>query len=157
MACAIGAPHGFTKSMRKLLLLFVAANLALAADWDVVRQIPSGDRIEIVTSDGVRARGAFLSAAADEAVIRDESGERSFGRAEVRRVRVYDPGRRIRRGLLWTAVGAGVGAAGGVAACPGCPNEGSGYKFVGPGIGIGAGIGALGFLSSPYRTIYKSK
>lgn len=70
-----------------------------------MRQIPSGKRIEITTRDGVQARGALWSAAADAAVIRDESGERSFARAEVRRVRVYEPGRRIRRGLLWTAVG----------------------------------------------------
>src|SRR5579871_2434015 len=126
--------------MRNLLLLLFAANLALAADWEALRQIPSGERIEIVTRDGARSRGALVSSSADAAVIRDESGERSVARGEVRRVRAYDPGRRIRRGFLWTAVGAGVGAAGGVAACPGCPNEGSGYKFVGPGIGIGAAI-----------------
>jgi hypothetical protein len=141
----------------KLLLLLLAANLALAADWEAMRQVPAGQRIEITTRDGMRARGAFVSLSGDAATIREPSGERSVPRTEIRRVRVYDSGRRLRRGLLWTAVGAGVGAVGGAAACPGCPNEGSGYKFIGPGIAIGAGIGALVFLSSPYKTIYKSK
>lgn len=141
----------------KLLLVLLAANVALAADWDAMRQIPAGQKIEITTRDGLHTRGTFVSSSGDAAVIHEGSAERSVPRAEVRRVRVYDSGRRLRRGLLWTAVGAGVGAVGGAAACPGCPNEGSGYKFIGPGIAIGAGIGALGFLSSPYKTIYKSK
>ena len=91
--------------MRKLLILLLAVNVSLAADWEAILQVQAGKRIEITTRDGVQARGALWSAAADAAVIRDESGERSFARAEVRRVRVYEPGRRIRRGLLWTAVG----------------------------------------------------
>jgi hypothetical protein len=141
----------------KLLLVLLAANLALAADWDTMRQIPTGQKMEIATRDGKNTRGTFVSLSGDAATIREPSGERSVPRTEIRRVRVYDSGRRVRRGLLWTAVGAGVGAVGGAAACPGCPNEGSGYKFIGPGIAMGAGIGALGFLSSPYKTIYKTK
>lgn len=54
-------------------------------------------------------------------------------------------------------IGVGVGAGLGVAICPYCANEGHGAKFVAPGAAIGGGIGALGFLSSPYRTVYKSK
>ena len=56
---------------------------------------------------------------------------------------------------LWFVENAGSGA--GFAACPGCANEGAGYKYVGPGVAAGAAIGALGFLSSPYRTIYNNK
>jgi hypothetical protein len=140
----------------KLLVFLLAASVALA-DWDTVRQTRGGENIEITTRDGARTRGALVSASVDAAVVREGSGERSVPRAEIRRVRVYDLGHRVLRGLLWTAVGAGVGAGGGVAACPGCANEGTGNKFVGPGIAIGAGIGALGFLTSPYRTIYTSK
>ena len=90
-------------------------------------------------------------------VVREPSGEQSIAHAQIRQVRVYDAGRRIRRGILWTAVGLGVGIGAGVASCPGCANEGAGAKYVGPGAAAGAGIGALGFLSSPYRTVYKSK
>ena len=43
----------------------------------------------------------------------------------------------------------------GVAVCPGCANEGHGGKYVGPGVAAGAAVGALGFLTSPWRTIYK--
>ena len=140
-----------------LLLLLTIAPAAFAGDWESVGRIPTDRKIEVTTQDGKRARGAFVSANADAIVLRDGSGERSLLRTEVRRVRVHDPLRRLRQGLIWTGVGAAAGAGIGAAVCPSCANEGHGYKFVGPGIGVGAGIGALGFLSSPYRTIYQSK
>ena len=141
----------------KLLLLLLSAGAAFAADWAEIRLIPPDQKIEVTTRDGTRTRAIFAAATAEALMLRENSGERSLPRAEIRQVRVYDPGHRLRRGLLWTAVGAGAGAAGGVAVCPSCANEGKAYKFVGPGIAIGAAIGALGFLSSPYRTVYKIK
>lgn len=141
----------------KLLLLLAAAGIGFAGDWEAVGRIPANQKIEITTQDGERSRGAFVSASVEAVILRDDSGERSFPRSEVRRVRVHDPMRRVRQGLIWTGVGVAAGAGIGAAVCPGCANEGSGYKFVGPGIGVGAGIGALGFLSSPYRTVYQSK
>jgi hypothetical protein len=141
----------------RLLLLLLAASTALAAEWDAVQRIPTDRKIEVTTLKGVRISAEFVSAAGDILVLRGKSGERSLPRSEIRRLRVHDPGRRIRRGLLWMAVCAGAGAAVGAASCPSCPNEGHGYKFVGPGVAIGAGVGAVGFLSSAYRTVYKGK
>jgi len=141
----------------KLLLLLLAASAAFSAGWDALQRIPANRKIEIITRDGKLTRADFLSVAGDVLAFRETSGERSLTRAEIRQVRVFDPGRRIRKGLIWTAVGAAAGAGAGVAACPYCPNEGHGSPYVGPGAAIGAGIGALGFLSSPYKTAYKSK
>jgi hypothetical protein len=107
--------------------------------------------------DGTRTHAAFVSTTGETIVVREKSAERSIPRTEIREARIADPGRRVRNGVIWTAVGAGAGAAIGFAICVYCPNEGHGFKFVGPGMRIGTGIGALGFLPTPYRTVYKSK
>ena len=140
----------------KLFCLLLAAATALAADWDAVQRIPIDHKIEVTTRNGSSTRAVFLSATADALVVREKSGERSIARPDIRKVSVHDPSRRIRDGLVWTAVGAGAGAGIGFAVCPHCPNEGHGEKFVGPGVVIGAALGALSFLSAPYRTVYKA-
>lgn len=106
--------------------------------------------------DGTATRAVFLSATADSLVVREKTGERSIARTDIRRVGVHDPSRRIRGGLVGTAIGVGAGAGIGFAVCPYCPNEGHGNKFIGPGVAIGAALGALSFLSAPYRTVYKA-
>jgi hypothetical protein len=136
----------------KPLLLLLAASAAFGAGRDALRRIPADRNIEITTRDGTRMRAPFVSLAGDVLAFRETSGERSLTRAEIRQVQVFDPGR-VRKGLFWTAIGAAAGAA----ACPSCRNEGHGDKFAGPGAAIGAAFGALGFRSSPYRTVYKSK
>jgi len=130
----------------KILLLLLSAYTAWAADWDTVRRIPADQKIEITARDGTRTDATFISATSDMLLLREKSGERSLPRIDIRRLRVFDPARRIHRGLLFTGAGAGFGAAAGLAACPSCANEGHGPIYVGPGIAIGAGIGALGFL-----------
>lgn len=141
----------------KLLLLVVAAGVAFAAEWEAIARIPVNQKIELTTRDGTRRRAAFMSATGEAMMVREKSQERSVARAEIRQVRVADPNRRVRNGLIWTAVGAGAGAVAGVAICPYCANEGHGHPFAGPAAAVGAGLGALSFLSSGYRTVYKSK
>jgi hypothetical protein len=105
-----------------------------------------------------RLRATLVSASADTVVVRNASGERSIPRADIRELRVFDPARRLHRGLLWTLIGAGVGAGASLAACIGCAGEGRDMSKYAPlGVGAGAAIGALGFLSSPYRTVYRSR
>ena len=139
----------------KLFLLVLAAIPVLRADWEAVERISRGHLIEVTTRDGKRARGAFVSATAESVTVQEKSAERSITRREIRQFRAADPGRRLRNGLIGTAVGAGIGLAIGVAVCPYCANEGSGGKYVGPGVAIRAGFGALSFLPLPYRTIYR--
>ena len=143
----------------KLCLFLFTASLMFAGDWDAVQRIPAAQKIEIRERSGSGEFGATLvSASPDTVVVRDSSGERSIPRTDVRELRVFDSARRIRRGLLWTLIGAGAGAGAGIIACISCPNEGGDITIHVPlGIAAGAGIGSLGFLLSPYRTVYKSR
>lgn len=127
------------------------------ADWGAVRRLSPDQKIEVTTLNGQRSRGTFVSSTAGNVVIREKSGEQSIAQGDVRRVRVYDPARRIRKGVMWTLIGAGIGAGAGAAVCPYCPNEGNTSPYIGPGAAVGAALGALGFLSEPYRTIYRHK
>lgn len=140
--------------MKTVMLLLVAVT-AFAADWEDVRHIAVDTKVEVTAQKTGQTRGTFVSASAEELVVRENSGQRSVARSDIREVRVLDSGRRLRKGLMWMAIGAGAGVGAGFAACPSCSNEGSGGKYVGPGVAAGAALGALGFLSSPYRTVYK--
>jgi hypothetical protein len=137
--------------MKLLILLMLVAVAPLAAEWSDVMHLSAGDRVEVRTKDGSKLRSEFVSATAESIVIQDKTVQRS----DISEVKVYDAGRRIRHGVLWTIIGAAAGAGLGFAVCPGCANEGSGWKFVGPGLGVGAGVGALGFLTSPWKRIYR--
>ena len=143
----------------KLCLLLFASGLVFAADWSAVQRIPPAQRIEVTErSAGGPLRATLVSASPDSIVVREASGERSIQRADIREVRVFDRERRNHRGFLWTLIGAGVGAGASLAACVACSNEGhSTAKYVPLGLPVGAAIGALPFLSSPYRTVYKSR
>jgi len=143
----------------KLCLFLFASGLAFATDWDAVQRISTAQKIEVSEqSGGSRFRATLVSAGPNTIVVREASGERSIPRADIRELRVFDSGRKVRRGLLWTLVGAGAGAGAGLIACLSCPNEGGDITIHVPlGIAAGAGIGSLGFLSSSYWTVYKSR
>jgi hypothetical protein len=141
----------------KLLWVAILATGNLFGQWTAVERLPVDSRIELVTGSRDRTKATFVSATGEQVVIRDASGERTVSRADVREVKVAAPDRRVRNGLIGVAVGAAAGAGVGWAICPQCSNEGAGQKYVGPGVAIGAAIGALAFLPSPYRTIYKNK
>ena len=143
------------KTFMVVLLLWTVS--AFGAGWDSVVRMTESKKIEVRTRDGAKLQGSFMFATAESIAVRHKSGQRSIDRADVLRVRVYDAGRRTRRGILWTAIGAGAGLGIGAAACPQRANEGAGAKYMGPGLAIGAGVGALGFLSSPFKTIYEVK
>ena len=144
--------------MKKVLaMMLLAAVTAFGAGWDSVTRITEGQKIELKMRDGAKLQGTFISATAESIAIRHKSGEQSIERANVLRVRVYDAGRPIREGILLTAIGAGAGFGIGYAVCPQCGNEGGGAKYVGPAVAVGAGMGALGFMRSPYKTIYEVK
>ncbi len=144
--------------MWRLITLVALTCGALMAEWAEVQRIGVGEKVEIGVRKAEAARGGFVSASETAIVVRHRGGERTIARAEVRRVRVADPSRRVRNGVIGTAIGTGVGAAIGLAVCPFCPNEGHGGLFVGPAAAIGAGIGAAaGLLPMPYRTVYRAK
>ena len=143
----------------KVCLFLFASGLVFSADWSAVQRIPAAQRIEVTErSGGGRLRATLVLASPDTVVVREGSGERSIPRADVRELRVFDSARRAHRGFLWMLVGAGAGAGASLAACVSCPGEGRDMTIYAPlGVAGGAAIGALGFLSSPYRTVYKSR
>ncbi len=140
----------------KLFALLLFAALAQAASWEQLAQFTQR-QIELTSTQGAKTRGTLLAVNSDSLSISDNTGQKSIPKSEVQEIRLHDPEHKIRRGWLFTAIGAGAGAALGVAVCPGCANEGNGAKFVAPGIAAGAGLGALSFLASPYRSIYRIK
>ncbi|MFN0101468.1 MAG: hypothetical protein ACKV2U_05190 [Bryobacteraceae bacterium] len=140
------------------LIMFVMAAGAAFASWEDVRSLAENHKIEIVVRKGEPARGSFVSASETAVTVREKTGERSIARADIRRVRVADPSRRARNGLIAAAIGAGIGFAIGFAVCPQCESEGAGAKYTGPLTAAGAGLGAAaGLLPAPRRTIYKAK
>lgn len=142
----------------KLLLALLVTSFSFAADWEAVQRISPGQSVKVDVGRDETIRAEFVSANDSTLVVRSGSGERSLERTDIRRVRVADPGRRVRRGLIATAIGAGAGLGIGFAVCPHCANEGSAGKFTGPLTAAGAGLGAIiGFLPPPYRTLYKNK
>ena len=104
MLC-FGKHGGVTKKVLAMMLL--AAVTAFGAGWDSVPRVTEGQKIEVRTRDGAELKGTFISATAESIAIRYKSGEQSIERANVLRVRVYDAGRRTRKGAMWTAIGAG--------------------------------------------------
>jgi hypothetical protein len=145
----------------KLLLMaafvLVVFTNALYADWDSVARVPVDSKIEITMGSGARTRGDLVSSIAETLVVRDKAGERTLNRGEIRQVGILDNARRVRKGILWTAIGAGGGAVVGGLSCPQCPNEGyKGYTYVAEGAVIGAIAGAVfGFVfHSSYRKVY---
>jgi hypothetical protein len=143
----------------KLCLFLFASGLVFAADWGDVQRIPASHKIEVTERNAKgRLRATLVSAGPDSVVVREASGERSIPKADIRELKVFDSARRTHRGVLWMLVGAGAGAGASLAACVSCAGEGHDTaQYVPAGVGVGAAIGALGFLSSPYRTVYKSQ
>lgn len=140
----------------KLFALLIVAALAQAASWEQLGQFAQR-QVEVTTTQGAKTRCTLQAVNNDALSISDSTGQRSIPKSEIQEIRLHDPAHKVRRGWLFTAIGAGAGAGLGVAVCPGCANEGNGAKFVAPGIAAGAGLGALSFLASPYRTIYRIK
>ncbi|MEJ1937278.1 hypothetical protein WDZ92_44355 [Nostoc sp. NIES-2111] len=138
----------------KLLVSLCFALLAQAASWDQLTPFTQR-QVEVISRQGEKTRGLLLSVTPDSLSLSHASGQKSFPKSEVQELRLHDPEQRRRRAWIFTGLGAGAGAGLGVAVCPGCANEGNGAKFVAPGVAIGAGLGALSFLASPYRTIYR--
>lgn len=140
--------------MRTLLALAVfCAWTAAAAPWDSVRRLAGGTRIELSTKDGQNRNVEFVSATAENVVVRTRSGEQSIERSEVRSIRQKVPGRRLRRGLLGVAIGAGAGAVLGALAGA-VAEDGSAAATARQTAAIGGAFGTLAFTGSDFRVVY---
>lgn len=145
---------------RILVLLaacFGALHAAPPSDWKAVERLAPGTRVQALPMDrkAPEVKGTVVRASADSLTVLSKTGETSLVRAAVKRVQIADPGRRTRNGLIAMGVGAAVGAVAGELVCLYCRNEGH-TGFAPYGLAAGAGLGALGFLGTPYRTVYQA-
>jgi hypothetical protein len=99
------------------LLLFLAGSVAFAG-WEAVQRVSSDHKIEVATQVGKRTRWTFVSAPETALVVRSKSGEYSIARGDLHRVRIADPSRRERNGLIANSIGAGAGQGAGEGALP---------------------------------------
>jgi hypothetical protein len=127
------------------------------ADWDNLKGLHAGQKIEVVDMKMKTLKGQFVSFT-DEAIwLRDGNGEQSVPRANVVRVSVRDTSRRTRNMLLAS------GVIGGIALIPATiglainSNEGNSctacVAAIAAGFGGGAALGAI----SGSRTVYRAK
>ena len=146
---------------RVSVLAFAVAALTLPAaaieGWDRVASLAHGTKIEVLPQGRSQPhiKGTVLSSSPEALRVQANSGEFSWQRAEIRIVKIAAPGRRTRNGLIGVAIGGAVGLAIGEGVCVYCRNEGH-PGFGAAGLAVGAGVGALASLPTPYQTIYKA-
>jgi hypothetical protein len=133
----------------------LALGQASQESWDNLKQLRTGQKIQVVDIHMKTLNGAFLSFSAEALGLRVAKGEVSVSRPDVVRVSVRDTSKRMRNMLL------GAGIAGGVALAVGIPiavtnsNEGNTCAVCFAGIAAGFGGGAaLGAIPGS-RTIYR--
>jgi len=93
------------------LAALLVANGIGRADWQTVQSIQPGAPI-LVKAGFEKDAGKFVSATDDAVVVETHSGEITISKAEIDQVFVYRTrGERVKKGVLWAGVGAGVTAA----------------------------------------------
>jgi len=145
----------------------VLCSSAIAQDdkvdqWAALRQLKTGDKIQIVQISLKSQSGIFQSLSVDALFFRVAGEERSVTREKLLRLSVIDRSRRKRNTVLGLAIGMAAGLAGGgaLASAAGWFDEGTGSK---PAVAIaafGAGGALAGYAlgaSSGTRTIYRKK
>jgi hypothetical protein len=148
---------------RKLLsavaaLMLTPAVIAHAADrdphdWNNLRELRSGQQVEIVRMDKTRVRGRFAAVDDSSITIRAESGDRSVLRGDTFRVISREKARRLRSAAIGAAILGGAALVAGAAARSHGDPETSG--IVAPLTIVGAGIGAaIGMGFANYPTVY---
>jgi hypothetical protein len=145
------------------LLLSGEPAFGASADWSRVQSIPAGSLVRAHGFDGAEKKGTLQSVDDTALHLNLPGGQRTdLPRAEVARVELYKPSRRLVKALIGGGIGFAAGAVGAFATCPSCVGEQSSADFnarmVGGmliGAGFGAGLGAG--LASSYQTVYKAK
>ena len=118
--------------------------------WDAVRALASQSKMEVQLHDGSRFIARMVVADADGIMVTQNGKDTArVERATISRIRVSNTRRRVVVGAVTLAAG----SIGGFLVCPYCANEGSGGGMA-VLIGIGAGLGAIGFLIPHDRTVY---
>jgi len=119
------------------------------ASWENLRQLSSGQKIQVVQKDMKSWTGSFAGVSDESVSLKVRHAAKAVSRADV--LRVSRPGgRRLRNALIGAAIGGGAGVAAGAAAfgcrknsfVP-CIGRGAAAAIIGgTGVVIGGGVGA---------------
>ncbi|MGB6975295.1 MAG: hypothetical protein WBD67_11485 [Terracidiphilus sp.] len=127
-----------------LLLLAPLAQISQAQndDWPVVKQLPHGQKIKVVTADGKSHKGAVESVTDDSILLKNNQ---TFKKQDVRQVLMRKGGHRGRNALIGAAIGAAAGL--GIGAALDSGGKGEIVNFGNKGIAIATpGLAAVGLL-----------
>jgi hypothetical protein len=127
-------------------------------NWDNLKQLRPGQKIEVVDSSMKTLKGAFVSISDEAISLQVGKSEESVVRAKVVRVSVRDTSHRTRNMLIGAAVGVGAGLAVTLPLEIQQSNEGNSLAGTMAGVttalaGAGLGLGAM----PGNRTIYRIK
>ncbi len=129
------------------------------ANWDNLKELVSGQDVQIVLNDAKSFHGKFQSVSDEALVTRLATGEQSFNRQSVLRVSSKGQEHRGRNAGLGAAIGFGAGAA--IGAATGSSQEIGGRgapALVGAVIGLGIGVGVgVALPSGGWRDVYRAR
>ena len=132
-----------------LALLLIASHSSLAFsqqtpsnEWSAVQALRAGEKLVIKKTDGKQVKGGMIEASDATLTIDRDGKPLSIPRADVRQVHVRVG--KAEKGK-WAAIGAGIGAGAGtgIGAIKYSPNVDDSELFIGMGLMIGAGVGAV--------------
>jgi hypothetical protein len=145
-----------------LLLLLMVPGFGLAQssqnNWDNVKQLRAGQKIEVVDSSMKTLKGAFVSVSEEAISLQVGKSEESVERAKVVRVSVRDTSHRTRNMLIGAAIAGGAALTLGLLANAPASNEGNGCAGCVAGFAAAAAGGGVGLGAIPgSRTVYRAK
>jgi hypothetical protein len=127
-------------------------------NWDNLKQLHAGQKIEVVDSSMKSLRGPFVSVSEEAITLQVGKSQESIERAKVVRVSVRDTSHRTRNMMIGAALGVGAGLALTVPLEIQQSNEGNSFVGAMAGVTVGLGGAGLGLGAIPgSRTIYRIK
>lgn len=137
-------------------LLYGAMPALAQASWEDLKQLPVGERIQVIDQKLKSLTGTILDVSDEAISLRVDQNWVAIQRADVFRVSSLQSSKRGRNAIIGALIGATTGLVAGAAYCHGDCDLARGIAWGAPimlGLGAGAGIGAA-FPSHP--TIYRS-
>jgi hypothetical protein len=113
--------------------------------WSRVQRLSTGEEVRVAGENGASSSGAFRTSDGASITLLVAGREQTTARADVRQVSVVRDTDRWQHVVIGIVIG---GLTGGVAVALHCRGESSSCKevspaYVGPGVGLGAAVGAL--------------
>lgn len=139
-----------------LILFFPFAQISLAQneDWGVVKQLPQGQKVKVVTTDGKSHTSALESVTDDSIQLKNFTASKQ----DVKQVLMLSGGHRGRHALIGAAIGAGVGLGIGVKLDDDSYTQNKAKEIAIPGLAaLGALIGVALPSHGKWREVYRGK